>query len=72
MAQNKLDIKAEAKNLNFFYADGTKAWWLHDEQYNDVHAWAKDVLKSRHEPHDEAAIQLFIRRMNRKQMQDIL
>ena len=25
MAQNKLDIKAEAKNLNFFYADGTKA-----------------------------------------------
>ena len=25
MAQNKLNIKAEAKNLNFFYADGTKA-----------------------------------------------
>ena len=25
MAQNKLNIKAESKNLNFFYADGTKA-----------------------------------------------
>ena len=25
MAQNKLNIKAEAKNLNFFYADDTKA-----------------------------------------------
>ena len=25
MAQNKLKIKAESKNLNFFYADGTKA-----------------------------------------------
>ncbi len=25
MTQNKLNIKAEAKNLNFFYADGTKA-----------------------------------------------
>ena len=25
MAQNKLNIKAEAKSLNFFYADGTKA-----------------------------------------------
>ena len=25
MAQNKLNIKAESKNLNFFYADGTRA-----------------------------------------------
>ena len=25
MVQNKLDIKAEAKDLNFFYANGTKA-----------------------------------------------
>jgi len=25
MSENKLNIKAEAKNLNFFYANGTKA-----------------------------------------------
>jgi len=43
------------------WEDGHKAWWLHDKNYNDVNAWAQDVLKMHNKPNDDAAVQKFVR-----------
>jgi hypothetical protein len=43
------------------YADGNKAWWLHGKEYANAAAWAKAVLKQKNEPHDEEAVQQFVR-----------
>ena len=41
--------------------NGTKEWWLHGERYDDANDWAKDVLKMRNEPHDDAAAEDYMR-----------
>ena len=43
------------------YADGDKAWCLHGKHYDDVNAWAKDVLKMHHKPHAADDVQRFLR-----------
>ena len=45
----------------FEYANGNKKWYLNNKRYNDVEAWAKDVLEMRNEPNDEAAVQDYLR-----------
>ena len=42
-------------------ADGSKEWHLHDKEYKDAAAWATSLLKLRNEPHDDAAVQKFLR-----------
>ena len=42
-------------------ANGDKFWWLNDVQYKNVAAWAKAVLMMRNEPHDDAAVQKYVR-----------
>jgi hypothetical protein len=41
--------------------DGGEEWWLNGVQYKNVAAWAEAVLKMRNEPHDEDAVQQFVR-----------
>jgi len=36
-------------------------WWLNDVQYENVAAWAEAVLKMHNEPHDDAAVQKYVR-----------
>jgi hypothetical protein len=43
------------------YADGDKAWYLNNKRYNDVEAWAKDVLKLHNKPSDDADVNDFLR-----------
>jgi hypothetical protein len=43
------------------YADGNKKWYLNNEPYADVNQWAQAVLMMRNEPHDDAAVQKYVR-----------
>ena len=47
-------------------ASGNKAWFLHGQHYESAEAWAKDVLKERNEPHDDAAVVAFLRPILKK------
>jgi hypothetical protein len=38
-----------------------KMWYLHNTYYENIDAWAKAVLKMRNEPHDDEAVQKFVR-----------
>jgi hypothetical protein len=41
--------------------DGGEEWWLNDVHYANATAWAQALLKMRNEPHDEEAVQKFVR-----------
>ena len=43
------------------YADGDKEWYLHNMHYANVAAWAQAVLKMHNKPHDEEAVQKYVR-----------
>jgi hypothetical protein len=43
------------------YANGDKNWFLHNAYYANVADWAKALFKMRNEPHDDAAVQKYIR-----------
>ncbi len=42
-------------------ANGNKQWYLQDAHYEDAAAWAQALLKMRNKPHDEEAVQKFVR-----------
>jgi hypothetical protein len=43
------------------YDDGAKEWWLLGRLYKNAAAWAQAMLKQRNEPHDEEAVQKYVR-----------
>lgn len=43
------------------HADGTKMWFLHGKEYKNAAAWAKAMLKQKNAPHDDDAVQKFLR-----------
>jgi hypothetical protein len=43
------------------YANGDKEWCLHNYEYADANAWAQALLKQKNKPHDEEAVQKFVR-----------
>jgi hypothetical protein len=43
------------------YADGDKEWCLHNYQYADANAWAQALLKQKNKPHDDEAVQKYVR-----------
>jgi hypothetical protein len=54
------------------YANGTKAWYLHNVRYNDAEAWAEAVLKERKQPHDDADVDAYLRAVLSKDMEEAL
>jgi hypothetical protein len=42
-------------------ANGNKDWYLKDKRYKDANAWAKAVLMMHNKPHDDAAVQKYVR-----------
>ena len=53
-------------------ADGSKSWWLHDVLYSNAEAWARALLNQRNEPHDDAAIDAFLRQILKKDVEQAL
>ena len=43
------------------YDDGAEEWWLLGRLYKNAAAWAEAVLKQKNKPHDEEAVQKFVR-----------
>jgi hypothetical protein len=42
-------------------ANGNKDWYLNNKRYDDVNAWARDVLKLHNKPHDDADVNDYLR-----------
>ena len=53
-------------------ADGTKSWYLHGVRYSGAEAWAEAVLKERKQPHDDAAVDAFLRTILSKDIEEAL
>lgn len=54
------------------YADGSKSWWLHDMQYSNAEEWAAALLMQRNQPHDENAVETFLKQIFKKDVDKAL
>ena len=54
------------------WPNGTKSWYLHGVRYSGAEAWAEAVLKERNQPHDDAAIDAFLRPILKKGVEEAL
>lgn len=53
-------------------SDGIKLWCLHGILYTTPEAWAETLLKQRNEPHDDAAIDAFLKQILKKDVDEAL
>jgi hypothetical protein len=54
------------------YIDGSKEWWLNGMWYKSTHSWGRAVLSKRNQPHDDAAIDAFLRPILKKGVEEAL
>ena len=54
------------------YIDGSKEWWLNSMWYESTHSWGRAVLSKRNQPHDDAAIDAFLRPILKKGVEEAL
>lgn len=52
--------------------EGISPWYLWDEPYEEMEAWAEAVLKMHHKPHDADAVAEFLRPILQKQTKEMI
>ena len=54
------------------HPDGEKEWWYNGVCYNSPKSWAQELLEDRDLPHDDAAVDAFLRPILKKGVEEIL